>query len=113
MRKFISISLILLLILLQLPIVGVAGENGDSKANNTKIIITNVETKDSDDKDIKKIYPDEDFKLKIDLEDTGNITENDSIFVQIDSSKSFSPLGQGSKKKVNKVNSENQEYTVT
>jgi hypothetical protein len=110
MRKFISISLILLLILLQLPIVGVAGENGDSKANNTKIIITNVETKDSDDKDIKKIYPDEDFKLKIDLEVTGNITENDSIFVQIDSSKSFSPLGQGSKKK---VNSENQEYTVT
>lgn len=102
MRKFICITLVLLLVLLQLPIEGVAQEdaNGDSRTSNTKIIITDVETKDSNGKDIKKIYPNEDFKLIITLGVSGSTDNINDIFVQLGSSKSFSPQGQGSKKSI-------------
>lgn len=157
MRKLISIILILLM-LIQTPIWGIAegnsskeqttkistethindqnGNNNGSNDNkdnkgegsttseenpedsNVSIIISKVEPKTKKGEKINKIYADETFTLDITLEIYPKQTENLNIYVQLEKSDSFSPVGTGSRKKADPDNKNNDEkdksiYTVT
>ena len=105
MKKFLSIVLVLLLVLAQIPIVGMAAtENEIKKANNeTDVIVKEVETKveTGSSDEIKK---GDTFSLTLTIEYNSGIDES-SIYIGLNNANSFTLLGSGSKEKVikNKV----------
>ncbi len=96
MKRFLSISLILLLILAQLPIVGIASENGDEKIpnNQTDVIVTKVKTDPSG-----KIKEGDTFSLILTIERNPNVDES-NIYIGLNNANSFTLLDSGSKEKV-------------
>lgn len=96
MKKFLSIVLVLLLVLAQIPIVGMAtAENETKKTNNeTDVIVTKVET------DSSSITEGDKFELTITVEaDSSQNISN--IYIGLGNASSFILIDSGSKKLVN------------
>lgn len=101
MKKFFSTLLILLLILAQIPAVSLARSITGTTGDETDIIISSVSTTNLSTSG-SSIYEGNKFRLTITLNINSNIS---NVYVMLDKSSSFSPVGTGAKKPVvgNKV----------
>ena len=72
MRKFISISLVLLLIMFQLPILGMANE--EKTDDRSDILLKSIKTKDKygNDKETIKVGDTFDLELNFEISDKNN-----------------------------------------
>lgn len=86
MRKFISISLVLLLIMFQLPIMGMANE--EKTDDRSDILLKSIKTKDKygNDKETIKVGDTFDLELNFEISDKNNTS---NIKVEVKSSNSF------------------------
>ena len=100
MKRFFSALFILLLILVQIPTASLA-EGGTGSENGTDITIADVETKNLSDSG-SSIYEGNKFSMTITLDINSNVSD---VYVMVDKSSSFSPIGTGAKQSVhgNKV----------
>ena len=91
MKKFISIGLILMILLGQFGMVGLAEEPTEPKIDDTVIVVKEVST------DKNTIRTDDSFQLTIKFEIKPDDHSIDDLYVQVGNSTSFSPKGSGSK----------------
>lgn len=110
MKRFLSILLAIILVIMQVPNVGLAeGEKVDDKVTVKSIVPisrTDITVENADVKDKNTIASGEEFSLIIKLKNNTSYTES-NVMVGIEKSSNFEVVGSGSKQKMD----ENDEVT--